>query len=62
MPFLLTKSHASLRKTCHEVEGWIDCFERARLAGTVFMGGVTTAGEKPEHPALEKARLMGAGA
>ena len=41
------------------VEGWIDCFERARLAGTVFMGGVTEAGEKPEHPALEQAREMG---
>lgn len=44
------------------VEGWIECFERARLAGTVFMGGVTTAGEKPDHPALEMARRMGAGA
>ena len=41
------------------VEGWIECFERARLAGTVFMGGVTAAGEKPAHPALETARLMG---
>ena len=41
------------------VEGWIACFERARLAGTVFMGGVTEAGEAPEHPALEEARRMG---
>jgi len=41
------------------VEGWVDCFERARLAGTVFMGGVTEAGEKPDHPALEEARRMG---
>ncbi len=41
------------------VEGWVECFERARLAGTVFMGGVTEAGENPEHPALEKARHMG---
>ena len=41
------------------LEGWIACFERARLAGTVFMGGVTEAGEKPEHPALEEARRMG---
>ena len=41
------------------VEGWVECFERARLAGTVFMGGVTEAGENPEHPALEEARRLG---
>ena len=41
------------------VEGWVECFERARLAGTVFMGGVTEAGENPEHPALEEARSLG---
>lgn len=41
------------------LEGWIECFARARLAGTVFMGGVTTAGENPEHPALEHAYQMG---
>ncbi len=41
------------------LEGWVECFERARLAGTVFMGGVTEAGENPDHPALEEARRMG---
>jgi multimeric flavodoxin WrbA len=41
------------------LEGWIECFERARLAGTVFMGGVTAAGENPKHPALAEARRMG---
>ena len=41
------------------VEGWIECFERAHLAGSVFMGGVTAAGEKPDHPALEEARELG---
>lgn len=41
------------------VEGWVECFERARLAGTVFMGGVTVAGERPHHPALEEARELG---
>ncbi len=39
--------------------GWIDCFEKARLAGTVFAGGVTTVGEIQGHPALEKAYQMG---
>ena len=43
------------------LEGWIECFERARLAGTVFMGGVTAAGENPAHPALEQAYRMGKG-
>ena len=41
------------------LEGWIACFEKARLAGTVFMGGVTAAGEKPDHPALSEAKEMG---
>lgn len=39
--------------------GWIDCFEKARLAGTVFAGGVTAVGEIQGHPALEKAYEMG---
>lgn len=43
------------------MEGWIDCFERAHLAGSVFMGGVTAAGENPQHAALDEARAMGAG-
>ena len=41
------------------LEGWVECFERARLAGHVFMGGVTEAGENPAHPALAQARAMG---
>lgn len=43
------------------LEGWIECFERARLAGSVFMGGVTAPGEKPEHPAIEEAYRLGKG-
>jgi len=39
--------------------GWVECFERARLAGQVFMGGVTAAGENPAHPALKQAYQMG---
>ena len=46
-------------KAVNGVEGWVECFEKARLAGTVFMGGVTAAGEKPDHPALKAAREMG---
>ena len=39
--------------------GWIDCFEKARLAGTVFAGGVTAVGDIQGHGALEKARELG---
>ena len=43
------------------LEGWVECFERAKLAGSVFMGGVTAAGENPGHPALDQAYRMGTG-
>lgn len=39
--------------------GWIDCFGRARLAGTVFAGGVEGPGETAGHPALERAYELG---
>ena len=41
------------------LSGWIACFEKARLAGTVFAGGVTSVGEIQGHPALKKAYEMG---
>ena len=41
------------------LEGWIECFEKARLAGAVFGGGVTEAGEIQGSVALEKACEMG---
>ena len=39
--------------------GWIECFDKARFAGSVFMGGVDAPGENPQHPALEEAYRMG---
>ena len=39
--------------------GWVDCFERARLAGTVFAGGVNEMGEIEGHKALDEAYEMG---
>ena len=39
--------------------GWIDCFERARLAGTVFAGGVNNMGEIAGHKALSEAYELG---
>ena len=41
------------------LEGWVECFEHAKIAGHVFMGSVTEAGENPAHPALQKAFAMG---
>lgn len=41
------------------LEGWIECFPKARLAGTVFAGGVAGTGEIEGHSALTKAYEMG---
>lgn len=43
------------------VQGWVDCFERCELAGTVFAGGVNGVGDIAGYPALEKAYQMGKG-
>ena len=41
------------------LQGWIDCFEKAHLSGTVFAGGVTSVGEVHGHPALKQAYELG---
>ncbi len=41
------------------IKGWVACFERARLAGVVFAGGVDAPGEIRGHKALESAYMMG---
>ncbi len=41
------------------VQGWVDCFPRCALAGTVFAGGVNGVGEITDHIALEQAYQMG---
>ncbi len=41
------------------LEGWIECFERAKLAGSVFAGGVTAPGEIEGLPALDEAYRLG---
>ncbi|RGZ01760.1 flavodoxin family protein [Clostridium sp. AM58-1XD] len=43
----------------HGLNGWIACYEKARLKGTVFAGGVNEGGEIDSHPALKKAYEMG---
>ena len=45
--------------TVTSLTGWVDCFEKARLAGTVFAGGVNAPGAVQGHPALEQAYELG---
>jgi len=44
---------------CRGLQGWIDCFEKARFAGKVFAGGVDEAGTIAGHPALAQAEALG---
>lgn len=41
------------------VKGWVDCFPRCVLVGTVFAGGVNNVGEIIDHIALKQAYQMG---
>ena len=40
-------------KALNGLQGWVDCFEKAKLAGSLFCGGISDAGEangkKEEH-------------
>ncbi|MDO4379973.1 MAG: flavodoxin family protein [Clostridia bacterium] len=39
--------------------GWIECFERAKFAGTVFVGGVNDPGEIKGNEKLKEAYKLG---
>ena len=41
------------------IEGWVECFEKAKLVGTLFCGGVTAVGEIKDNPKLKEAYDMG---
>lgn len=41
------------------LQGWISCFGKAKLAGTVFAGGVNDTGEIRGHHSLDEAYAMG---
>ena len=41
------------------VQGWIDCFGKAKLSGVVFAGGVNSAGDIKGQPASMEAYEMG---
>ena len=46
-------------KAFSSIEGWVDCFEKAKLVGTLFCGGVTAVGEIKDNPKLKEAYDMG---
>lgn len=50
---------STVEGTVRGLQGWIDCFEKAHLAGTVFAGGVSAVSDIKGHPALQKAYEMG---
>jgi multimeric flavodoxin WrbA len=47
-------------KAVNGLQGWVDCFEKAELAESLFCGGITDAGEAGSHPSeLEEAYEFG---
>lgn len=46
-------------KAISGLQGWIDCFGRASLRGSVFAGGVNMPGDIKGHKALAEAYMMG---
>ena len=47
-------------KAVNGLQGWVDCFEKAELAGTLFLGGINDPGEAVKNEeALEKAYAFG---
>lgn len=47
------------QRAINGLEGWIECFPKAQLAGSVFAGGVTDMGEINGHKSLTQAYEMG---
>ena len=41
------------------LQGWIDCFERAKLSGVIFAGGVNDVGDIAGHKGLTEAYKAG---
>ena len=41
------------------LQGWVDCFERARIAKVIFAGGVNERNEANGHPSMKNAYETG---
>lgn len=51
---------ATPEKAVSGLQGWIDCFEKAEFAGTLFCGGINDPGEANSHTVeLEKSYEFG---
>ena len=61
--YLLTTAAENETETPKRAEtgltGWIDCYPKSRLAGTLFCGGVNEAHEIAENPKLQEAFNLG---
>ena len=61
--YLLTTAAENETETPKRAEtgltGWIDCYPKSRLAGTLFYGGVNEAREIAENPKLQEAFNLG---
>ena len=60
--FLMTAAEEepeTIERAVSGLKGWIACFEKAHLAGTVFGGGANKPGEIEGHPAVAEAYEMG---
>ena len=42
-------------KAVSGLQGWVDCFEKAELSGSLFCGGITDAGEAEKNTAAQRA-------
>lgn len=52
-------AHHAVDGSVTAVQGWVDCFPKAKLASTIFAGGVGAPGEIQGHPALREAYEAG---
>lgn len=52
---------SAVEGTVTAVQGWIDCFERAKLKSVIFAGGVNNVGDIAGHTALTMAYEAGKG-
>lgn len=54
------EEHTAMDRAITGLEGWIECFEKAHLKGTLLANGVTDVGDIAGNNVLERAREMGA--
>ena len=63
--YLLTTAAEDEAETSKRAEtgltGWIDCYPKSRLAGTLFCGGVNDARQIEDNPKLKEAYELGKG-